>query len=304
MDTVILSEVMKHLDTNDLESFTEAVPESKEVSEDLHFKIQKAILDLEKEFGIITAVNNTNDLNDKYEYKSNYEDNVFKYGNNPYELLMYRRDLINGVIKCNTIEVPISIYNSTASDFDNFDYSINIDDVNSKVLDYVLSKNSKRGDLIHLESYGLYRDNGVLVYDGYKIIIPESTSKKSDYCDIPTQFNVTIEFPPYYFNGTKLFAPHFKLILSDLQFQEIMDSFEYIIEDYGVGYFTQFDRRYQMIFWFDIFEIQPDEMQSVLSDYLTVTTYFEGRVYDVQLEPNHTVNRLTIFCAIKQWMIK
>ena len=296
MDTVILSEVMKHLDTNDLESFTEAVPESKEVSEDLHFKIQKAILDLEKEFGITTIVNN-NSINNKYTYTSEYEKNIYKYGNNPYELLEYRRNLINGVIECNTIEVPISIYSSTADDFPDTEYDFDIDDVNNKVLNYVLDKNIKRGDLVHLQSYGGYREDGILMYDGYKIIIPDS-GHLSEYFNIPDEFNVTIEFPPNYWNGTDLFSPSFKLIPNDREIGEIMDSFEYNSDEgYAISYFNRFNRRYRMIFWFDmdVEDLNTDGVKEIVTDYLSTNTHFEGSVYETNLESNS----FTIFAAVR-----
>ena len=87
-------------------------------------------------------------------------------------------------------EIPNSVYFSTY----NVDYDdvLNIDELNEKVLPFAKANFPvRRGDLIHLESEGSYRNDGKYIYDGEKFI--ELEFDIDDYGAIPKEFKIMDE---------------------------------------------------------------------------------------------------------------
>lgn len=56
----------------------------------------------------------------------------------------------------------------------------------------------KRGDIVHLECLGSYRNDGIFIWDGQKMLDLESN--QDDYGNLPQQFKAITEFPIDYFH--------------------------------------------------------------------------------------------------------
>lgn len=65
------------------------------------------------------------------------------------------------------------------------------------ILPFVSDK-LKRGDIVHFEQFGDYRNDGKYIYDGTKLL-PLDTDY-DDYGQLPLEFKVPTEFPPRYWS--------------------------------------------------------------------------------------------------------
>jgi hypothetical protein len=63
----------------------------------------------------------------------------------------------------------------------------------------LLKVNPNRGDLLSIEAYADYRNDGLYIYDGDRFI--DLDTKIDDYGAIPKQFQVIREFPIHYWHG-------------------------------------------------------------------------------------------------------
>ena len=160
LDDTLLYHVMLHIDVKTLNKMRLVSKLSYTICGDKHFQINKAIIDLKKEFDIITIIDN-----DTYTYKSLRDVvDVVSVGDNPYEFIKYRRSVLTSKAKC--FEIPIDIYNpETPQD------SADFDKINSKSLDYVRSLGIRRGDLCHLQFCDDRDDiDDLFIYDGRTIL--------------------------------------------------------------------------------------------------------------------------------------
>lgn len=155
---------MSHVNSDTLESMKSISDKLTYLFDNYHFERERAITDLDRLFNIMTTVDNNNN-NTKYSYKYSNGDDVYVIGDNPHEFLTYRLDLLKGEAVC--YEISRNIYTNDFSD-DNSENGI--ERINALVLDYVLSKNIRRGDVVHLECFGNYRNDGIVFFDGWKLI--------------------------------------------------------------------------------------------------------------------------------------
>ena len=289
MNSEVLFEIMKHVDSDTLDSFKSVNKESLKVSEDLLLKIERAIVCLKNEFQIHTIIidNIMEDNHDvRYEYTCDIENHLFVMGNNPHEFLCYRRDLINGRIKSKQIEVPSEIYNDDTEYVHGSDD--NIYEIDDNIREYIIEQGVKRGDIIHLETYGDYRDDGLYIFNGRNVVCLTDDGSSDDLC-VSKEFNVCNEFPPNYWNyTTSLRNNRIYVKLNESEIDQVIESLEVLKDDKDdkvnnsfrdyIGYFTKNTRKYRIVFAFDDYMSINDELKELIRDHISVEEYYQGIV--------------------------
>ena len=147
MESTLLSKIMTYVDFKTLESMKSMSSTTRDISNNLHFKSERAITDLDRMFNIVTTFTDGN-----CEYKYSNGDNCYVPNdvNSPYEFFTYKMSLLSGKARC--IEVPKEIYTGNNQDIFNIDEDEDTDMlcndvVNTVVLSYLLSEGIKKGDV-------------------------------------------------------------------------------------------------------------------------------------------------------------
>ena len=130
----------------------------------------------------------------------------------------YKMLKIYEINKAKMFEIPDTVFWMDRKKYDNEDTS-QLDELNEKVLPYVLLNfNIRRGDLIHLESMGDYRNDGKYIFDGDKFISLEF--EPDDYGNLPKEFKILDDY--------LIFSPNYWLDVIDHNGYVHFDSLPYI----------------------------------------------------------------------------
>ena len=145
--------------------------------------------------------------------------------------------------KAKVIEVPKDIYNpSDLEELQNHGLIWEFMNSDPSLNDYLRKQNARRGDVIHLEVEGDYRNNGKSMYDGNEIV--PLYYEIDDYGSVPPQFKVIDEFPIRYWHTENLdIIDHNTIVFFDAKsyIDQIMTNLKLIKENrYGVVYKTHF----------------------------------------------------------------
>jgi len=98
------------------------------------------------------------------------------------------------------IEIPTSLFSVESEDnLPSEDEIVERLNQDVKIQRYLEEANVRRGDIVHLEVYGDYRNDGKFIYDGENLV-PLNT-EIDEYGSIPNEFRVIDEFPIRYWEN-------------------------------------------------------------------------------------------------------
>ncbi len=155
------------------------------------------------------------------------------------------------------IEIQINLFKPSDIGIEEGGYSPEVEEqiadflsTSPEIMTVLRANNIRRGDIVHLEALGEYRNEGKYIFDGERVIPLDSS--RDEYGAVPSQFKVIDEFPTRYWvgviehNGIVHFdvSPYVEEIMGNLQ--------EHLVDDTGAFYkssFTHANGEDYTIYW-------------------------------------------------------